>query len=219
MTFLHAEPQTLVPRSNEVRTWSNASRRRVRRRRRALVRSVPAQPEYQQHLHGQSDETGELSHQHGHSEWPRSRRCSKRDPAAAQRRSNEDPGAKLVPVGGDDDDLVGVQVTGGCGHGDGVLDRRAGGGVAEKRHLRTSPRRAHQLGFAAATRPPGPAGKNDRASTRRQLLGASQAHYTDRIQDIGAPAGVTEYRDDANRISHDRSGVAHGRTRTASRSP
>ncbi len=129
------------------------------------------------------------------------------------------PGTELVPVRGDDDHLVGGQLPGGRGHGDGVLDRRAGGGVAEQRHVRASPRSAHQLGFAAAARPPRPARENHRASTGSQLLAAPQAQCADRIENIGAPAGVPEYRDDANRISHARSGAAHDRTRTASRSP
>ena len=87
-----------------------------------------------------------------------------------------------MPPRGDCDDLGDVEAAGDLRDRGGVVGSRSGRGIEDHRDVVPRPRLAHQLRLTRRRVPAGPAGEDDRARPRGDLLGVGEASRADGVK-------------------------------------
>src|SRR5262249_3319623 len=112
-------------------------------------------------------------------------------------RAEQDPCARPVPAGGDDDELARADGLGCRGDVGRVAGGRASRAIADEDGTGARPRVAHQLGFGGPVRPACPTGQDHGLAVDRELPGVRDAAGADRVEARRVAARIAQHGDDA----------------------
>ena len=209
-------PRTPARRSPATSSTGRGARSGTRRRtgctrRRPCSRS----PSSEAHRQSRREQGCELPRDQTGRPGPRSRNHAQAD-VRWQQGAHEQARPSRVPGGGDEHDLVRLELPRRRGHRPRIARGRPRIAVREQRHVRASPCAPHQLRLRRPVPPPRPAGEEDGVGVPGDPLRCLQPSRTDRVEPLAAQARVAEHCDEL--ASHD-AGAGSAWRRAASRSP